>query len=130
MANKIDPSWLRESAAFSRPVIREIQRAAREGIYDIRGGGAKRTVPTFDDLLFLMRQDAGHHLVDTQLACYGPCGHFVIARHQHEAGPQFFQFPDGFATGIVDPVGGHDGAEQALIERHQQRGLAGRSDGV
>ncbi len=53
MANKIDPSWLRESAAFSRPVIREIQRAAREGIYDIRGGGAKRTVPTFDDLLFL-----------------------------------------------------------------------------
>ena len=53
MVNKIDPSWLRESAAFSRPVIREIQRAAREGIYDIRGGGAKRTVPTFDDLLFL-----------------------------------------------------------------------------
>ncbi len=53
MTNKIDPSWLRESAAFSRPVIREIQRAAREGIYDIRGGGAKRTIPTFDDLLFL-----------------------------------------------------------------------------
>ena len=53
MDNKIDPSWLRESATFSRPVIREIQRAAREGIYDIRGGGAKRTIPTFDDLLFL-----------------------------------------------------------------------------
>jgi glutamate synthase domain-containing protein 2 len=53
MGNKIDPGWLRESATFSKPVIREIQRAAREGIYDIRGGGAKRTVPTFDDLLFL-----------------------------------------------------------------------------
>ena len=53
MGNKIDPSWLRESSTFSRPVIREIQRAAREGIYDIRGGGAKRTIPTFDDLLFL-----------------------------------------------------------------------------
>lgn len=53
MTNKIDPGWLRESATFSKPIIREIQRAAREGIYDIRGGGAKRGVPTFDDLLFL-----------------------------------------------------------------------------
>ena len=53
MSKKIDPSWLRESSTFSRPVIREIQRAATEGIYDIRGGGAKRTIPTFDDLLFL-----------------------------------------------------------------------------
>ncbi len=42
-----------ESATFPRPVIREIQRAAKEGIYDIRGFGAKRTVPSFDDLLFL-----------------------------------------------------------------------------
>ena len=33
--------------------IAEIQRAAREGIYDIRGFGAKRRVPHFDDLLFL-----------------------------------------------------------------------------
>src|SRR5437764_412646 len=44
---------LRESAAFDRGVIAEIQRAAREGIYDIRGFGAKRRVPHFDDLLFL-----------------------------------------------------------------------------
>ena len=53
MTKKIDHTWLQESATFSRPVIREIQRAAREGIYDIRGFGAKRSVPTFDDLLFL-----------------------------------------------------------------------------
>ena len=33
--------------------IAEIQRAAREGIYDIRGFGAKRRLPHFDDLLFL-----------------------------------------------------------------------------
>ena len=46
-------SRLRESATFPRPVIAEIQRAAREGIYDIRGFGAKRKVPSFDDLLFL-----------------------------------------------------------------------------
>src|SRR6201985_2777189 len=44
---------LRESATFDRSVIHEIQRAAREGIYDIRGWGAKRKVPHFDDLLFL-----------------------------------------------------------------------------
>jgi glutamate synthase domain-containing protein 2 len=44
---------LRESAVFDRNVIAEIQRAAREGIYDIRGWGAKRRVPHFDDLLFL-----------------------------------------------------------------------------
>jgi methylamine---glutamate N-methyltransferase subunit C len=44
---------LRESATFPRDVIHEIQRAAREGIYDIRGWGAKRHLPHFDDLLFL-----------------------------------------------------------------------------
>ena len=44
---------LRESATFDRGVIAEIQRAAREGVYDIRGWGAKRRVPHFDDLLFL-----------------------------------------------------------------------------
>ena len=45
--------WLRESATFSKPVIAEIQRAARTGIYDIRGFGAKRQLPAFDDLVFL-----------------------------------------------------------------------------
>ena len=53
MSKNIDHSWLLESATFSRPIIREIQRAAKEGIYDIRGFGAKRSVPSFDDLLFL-----------------------------------------------------------------------------
>lgn len=44
---------LRESATFDRGVIAEIQRAADTGIYDIRGWGAKRKLPHFDDLLFL-----------------------------------------------------------------------------
>jgi methylamine---glutamate N-methyltransferase subunit C len=44
---------LRESYLYDRTVIAEIQRAAREGIYDIRGFGAKRSVPHFDDLLLL-----------------------------------------------------------------------------
>src|SRR5262250_3947175 len=43
----------RESATFDRHVIAEIHRAAATGIYDIRGFGAKRRLPHFDDLLFL-----------------------------------------------------------------------------
>src|SRR5512144_3040622 len=43
----------RRSATFDEQAIAEIQRASRTGIYDIRGGGAKRKVPHFDDLLFL-----------------------------------------------------------------------------
>ena len=44
---------LRESATFDRVTMSEIRRAAETGIYDIRGFGAKRKVPHFDDLLFL-----------------------------------------------------------------------------
>ena len=47
------PWSLRESFLFDRNVIAEIQRAAEQGIYDIRGFGAKRRVPHFDDLLLL-----------------------------------------------------------------------------
>src|SRR3954463_11811814 len=43
----------RFSATFDQHAIAEIHRAAATGIYDIRGGGAKRKVPHFDDLLFL-----------------------------------------------------------------------------
>jgi glutamate synthase domain-containing protein 2 len=44
---------LEESAGFDRHVIQYIQRAAATGLYEIRGLGAKRRVPHFDDLLFL-----------------------------------------------------------------------------
>ena len=42
-----------QSATFTPAVNAEIRRAAATGIYDIRGGGAKRRVPHFDDLVFL-----------------------------------------------------------------------------
>src|SRR5262245_40859173 len=42
---------LRESYLFDRTVLAEIQRAAREGIYDIGGFVAKRRLPHFTDLL-------------------------------------------------------------------------------
>ena len=53
MQSHYSPEGLRESATFGRDVIYEIQRAAQTGIYDIRGWGAKRRVPHFDDLVFL-----------------------------------------------------------------------------
>jgi glutamate synthase domain-containing protein 2 len=43
----------RYSATFDEYSISEIRRAAATGIYDIRGFGAKRKLPHFDDLLFL-----------------------------------------------------------------------------
>ena len=43
----------RKSATFDDYTLSEIRRAASTGIYDIRGGGAKRKIPSLDDLLFL-----------------------------------------------------------------------------
>src|SRR6478672_13577308 len=43
----------RFSATFDPHTLAEIRRAAATGIYDIRGGGSKRRLPHFDDLLFL-----------------------------------------------------------------------------
>src|ERR1700758_4448702 len=42
-----------ESWGFDRKTIDYIQNAAAHGLYEIRGLGAKRRVPHFDDLLFL-----------------------------------------------------------------------------
>jgi len=43
----------RTSSTFDPYTLSEIRRAAATGIYDIRGGGTKRHLPHFDDLLFL-----------------------------------------------------------------------------
>ncbi len=42
-----------ESATFDRHVIAYIRHAAATGLYEIRGMGAKRRLPHFDDLVFL-----------------------------------------------------------------------------
>ncbi len=41
------------SSTFPAEVIAQIQEMAHEGRYEIRGWGAKRALPTFDDLTFL-----------------------------------------------------------------------------
>ena len=48
-----DERQIRSSATFPPHVVAEIQRAAAQGLYYIRGAGAKRPLPTFDDLVFL-----------------------------------------------------------------------------
>jgi len=44
---------LEASAGYDRKTIDYIQNAAAHGLYEIRGLGAKRALPHFDDLLFL-----------------------------------------------------------------------------
>lgn len=44
---------VRTSHTFPPDVLRDIQLMARDGRYEIRGWGAKRAVPSFDDLVFL-----------------------------------------------------------------------------
>src|SRR5215210_5445710 len=53
MTYRNPPTTPRKSATFDDHTLSEIRRAAATGIYDIRGAGAKRKVPHFDDLLFL-----------------------------------------------------------------------------
>ena len=59
----------RSSATFDAATIAEIQRAAHEGVYAIRGAGAKRRVPHFDDLLFLGASVSRYPLEGYREAC-------------------------------------------------------------
>lgn len=59
----------RESYTFDRNTIAEIQRAANTGIYRIRGFGAKRQLPTFDDLVLLGASMSRYPLEGYREAC-------------------------------------------------------------
>ncbi len=65
----VDPRAQRPSSLFSPNVIHEIQRAADQGVYDIRGFGAKRQVPHFDDLLMLGASVSRYPLEGYREAC-------------------------------------------------------------
>ncbi|MCY4101967.1 MAG: FMN-binding glutamate synthase family protein [bacterium] len=60
---------MRESYTFDRNAIAEIQRAANTGVYRIRGWGAKRPIPTFDDLVFLGASMSRYPLEGYREAC-------------------------------------------------------------
>src|SRR5258708_12810049 len=80
---------LRESATFDRPTIAAIQRAAETGIYDIRGGGAKRHLPHCDDVLFL-----GASMSRYPLEGYRErCGTDVVLGDRHATSPLHLDTP-------------------------------------
>ena len=53
MARSMPKPTNQESFSFNRDIISYINHASEHGVYDIRGMGAKRSLPTFDDLVFL-----------------------------------------------------------------------------
>jgi len=57
------------SSSFDRNTIAEIRRAANTGIYRIRGWGAKRQLPTFDDLVLLGASMSRYPLEGYREAC-------------------------------------------------------------
>ena len=59
----------RESYTYDRNVIAEIRRAANTGIYRIRGWGAKRELPTLDDLVVLGASMSRYPLEGYREAC-------------------------------------------------------------
>ncbi|WP_206019282.1 FMN-binding glutamate synthase family protein [Roseovarius spongiae] len=79
----------RQSATFSRDVNSDIRRAAATGIYDIRGGGAKRRVPHFDDLLFLGASISRYPLEGYREAC----GTDVTLGARHAQNPIRLEIP-------------------------------------
>ena len=79
----------RQSATFDEYTLSEIRRAAATGIYDIRGGGAKRHLPHFDDLLFL-----GASMSRYPLEGYRErCGTDVILGDLHASKPIKLKIP-------------------------------------
>ena len=60
---------LRESYTFPPSVIDQIHGMAEEGRYEIRGWGAKRKLPTFDDLVFITASASRYPMEGYREAC-------------------------------------------------------------
>jgi len=79
----------RPSPIYDQYAIAEIQRAAATGIYDIRGGGTKRRMPHFDDLIFL-----GASMSRYPLEGYRErCGTDVVLGARHAKKPITLKIP-------------------------------------
>src|SRR6185503_16181616 len=79
----------RKSYTFDDHTLSEIRRAATTGIYDIRGAGAKRKLPNFDDLLFL-----GASISRYPLEGYREkCGTSVVLGARHAKKPIELKIP-------------------------------------
>ena len=82
-------AYLRPSALFDAATIHEIQRAASEGLYKIRGFGAKRALPHFDDLVFLGASVSRYPLEGYRERC----GTDVVLGERHASKPLHLQIP-------------------------------------
>ena len=98
----------RESATFDRGVIAEIQRAAETGMYDIRGWGAKRKLPHFDDLLFLGASMSRYPLEGYREKCDTD----VVLGDTHAKFPLHLDIPVTIAGMSFGALSGH--AKEAL----------------
>jgi len=98
----------RFSATFDPHSIAEIQRAASTGIYAIRGGGTKRRLPHFDDLLFL-----GASISRYPLEGYREkCGTDVVIGARHASKPIHLKIPITIAGMSFGALSGN--AKEAL----------------
>lgn len=79
----------RESYTYDRNVIAEIRRAANTGIYRIRGWGAKRELPTLDDLVILGASMSRYPLEGYREAC----GTDVVVGERTSARPVRLDIP-------------------------------------
>ena len=77
------------SATFDDATLAEIRRAAQTGIYEIRGAGAKRALPHFDDLVFLGASMSRYPLEGYREAC----GTDVALGTRHARQPLSLQVP-------------------------------------
>ena len=84
------PNWgLQESYSFDHNTIHYIREAARTGLYRIRGFGAKRRIPNFDDLLM-----KGASMSRYPLEGYRErCGTDVILGTRHASRPIRLSIP-------------------------------------
>ncbi|MFQ5982482.1 MAG: FMN-binding glutamate synthase family protein [Woeseiaceae bacterium] len=104
----IDEKSLRSSATFPQNVLDEIHRAADQGIYEIRGFGAKRSLPTFDDLVFL-----GASMSRYPLEGYREkCGTDVVLGTRHAKRPIELKIPITIAGMSFGALGAN--AKEAL----------------
>ena len=122
---------LRPSATFDAATITEIQRAAEEGIYAIRGFGAKRRVPHFDDLLFLGASVSRYPLEEEttpqaigRLTNGDVCDDGdILCEWEDEAGVRHIMGGNVLAIKIIAPPAGDERAIGALgIGTARQRG--------
>ena len=108
MSDNHDSRRIRGSESFPPHVIAEIQRAADEGVYEIRGFGARRALPCFDDLVFLGASMSRYPLEGYREAC----GTDVILGDRYASEPLRLEIPITIAGMSFGALGAN--AKEAL----------------